>query len=252
MQPRAIDVAGRRDVFGRDDLLGGQIIGRADHFAPARIVFVVVAQKAGQTQVRNFRVSGGRHQQVARLHVAMDQARGCGRGPADGGLRNDRGGFGHRQPAADADEIAQVAAGDAFGHQKIDVAVVAGVERPDQVFVIHLGLGTNFAREAGDRHGGRFIAGQHFDGHGAAHHRVLGPKDLAHPPLADRVDHLVRAEIEFRPPAFELLDLPGIEPAHRDQLGGQAFVVVGRHGRWPDARRRWHAAPLRLRASGRR
>ena len=63
--------------------------------------------------------------------------------------------------------------------------------------------------------------GKHLDGHDAPHQAVLGLEHLAHAALADRVDDLVGAEIEFRAADLQLLGLPAIEAAQLDQLGGQ-------------------------------
>ena len=92
----------------------------------------------------------GRDQQVAGLDVAMHQPAAVGMRQPAGRLRDDRGGVLHRELAARAHQLSQVGAGHELGHQEVDVAVVAGVEGADQVLVIELGLGPDFAREAGD------------------------------------------------------------------------------------------------------
>ena len=121
--------------------------------------------------------------------------------------------------------LSQVGARHVLGHQKVDVAVVPGVERPHQVLVIELGLGADLAGEAGDGVGRGAMPRQHLDRHDAAHQPVLGLEHLAHAALADRVDDLVGSEVELRAADLELLGLPAIEPAQLDQLGGQLCVV---------------------------
>ena len=61
--------------------------------------------------------------------------------------------------------------------------------------------------------GSRAMTRQHLDRHDAAHQPMLGLEHLAHAALADRIDHLVRAEVELRAARFQLLGLPAIESA---------------------------------------
>ena len=102
-----------------------------------------------------------------------------------GDLRDDsRGGFLPERADA-ADELAQVGAGHVLRHQEIDVAVMALVQRADQLAMVKLGRGLDFAVEVGDRLGRGFVAGQDLDGHDPRRDLVLGLEDLTHAPLAE-------------------------------------------------------------------
>ena len=146
-------------------------------------------------------------------------------------LADDRGGLLHRQRAAGANEPPQIGARHVLGHEKVDVAVLAGVERAHEVLMIELRVRPNLAAEVGDRLGRRAAARQHLHGDDAPHDRVFGLEDLAHAALADRVDHVVGAEIELRAAVAQLLDLPGVELAAGDELASpsrssEIFVVA--------------------------
>ena len=61
----------------------------------------------------------------------------------------------------------------------------------------------------------------------AAHLAVLRLEDLPHPPLADRVDDQIGAEVELRAAVEQLLRLPDVQQAHLDQPVGK-LLVAGR------------------------
>ena len=154
-----MSLAGER-LRRRRDVLRRKIVGRAHDAAGARIVRIVDPQETGQPQVGDLGLAVGRDQQVAGLHVAMDQAAAVRMGQPAGRLRDDRGGVLHRQLAASPHELSQIGAGHEFGHQEIHVAIVPGVESAHQVLVIELGLGANLAGEAGDGIGRRAMPRQ--------------------------------------------------------------------------------------------
>ncbi len=143
----------------------------------------MVIHRAGQTEVGDFGLAVGRDQQVCRFDVAMNQALTMCMREAGRGLRNDGGGFAHSQRSAIVNVTAQIGAGDIFANQEVDVAIVASVERADQVLVVERRHGADFAREVGDRFGRGLGLGKHLDGDFAGHQRVLGLENLAHPPL---------------------------------------------------------------------
>ena len=54
---------------------------------------------------------------------------------------------------------------------------------------------------------------------------MLGLEDLAHAPLADRVDDVVVAEVEFLLTQAELLGLPAVQSIQLDELVGKMLVA---------------------------
>ena len=94
-----IDIACFRHIARRLDLFGRQVIGRADDLASPRILITLV-DVAGQSQVGHFGDPLGRDQDVARFHVAMNQAPAMRISQPQGGLQDDISGLLHRQRAA--------------------------------------------------------------------------------------------------------------------------------------------------------
>ncbi|MGC4003639.1 MAG: hypothetical protein QM811_11120 [Pirellulales bacterium] len=92
------------------------------------------------------------------------------------------------------------------------------------MFVIEFGLILNLAHEAADRLRRRFTARQDFDRHQPAQHVVLGQKDLAHAPLAQRVDDHVRPEMELAVTGQQLIGLKAREVFALDQRVGESRI----------------------------
>ncbi len=90
--------------------------------------------------------------------------------------------------------------------------------------MIELRLCAHLAKEAGHGLGRAFGAGQNLHRDDAPHHGMLGLEDLAHAALADRVDDVVVAEVEFLLAQAELLGLPAIQMIQLDELAGKLFV----------------------------
>ena len=178
----------------------------------------------GQAQVGDLGVAVGRDEQVARLHVAVDQTLAMGVVQSFGRLRDDRRRDRRRERSIAADQLAEVGAGHILGDEVVGVALVVGVRRADQVRMIELGLGANLALEGGDRLGRAAILRQHLQRFDAAEHFVLGLEHVAHAALADRVDDAIGAERELGAAFLQLLDLPAIEIAELDQPLAELFV----------------------------
>ncbi|OYV87501.1 MAG: hypothetical protein B7Z73_10010 [Planctomycetia bacterium 21-64-5] len=184
-----------------------------------------VAEEAGQTQVGKLDLVFRRHQQVARLHVAMRQAAAMRVGQSLGRLSDESGGTPHGKLPLSAHQLSQIGAGHKFHHQKVNVAMVARIEGAHQVFVVQLPLRADLRVELFDRLGRCSSPRQNLDGHNAAHQRMLGHIDVAGAPLAERIDDAIRAESERAPSGGQLCRLPRVQPPHGDELDGQ--IVIG-------------------------
>ncbi len=215
-------------------MFGRQIVGRAHDFAgPGVGIFVVAAQEAGEAQIRDLGESLGRDQQVARLYVAMDQSAHMGMHQPVRRLGDNRGRVVYRELASRTHQPPQIGAGHILAHEEIDIAIVTGVERAHQVFMIELGLGANLASEAVDCRGRGFVTRQYLDRHDTPHDRVDTLEHLAHATFANRLDDLIGAERKLRAPILELFDLPLVEHPAGNELRGDLIVGSLVHG--PDA-----------------
>ena len=87
--------------------------------------------------------------------------------------------------------LVQVRAGNVIHHQVRDRVILDGVDA-DHVVVANGGRGAGLTQESLPRRGGgRYLRRENFDRHHAAHHRMLGLKNMAHAALPERVDDLI-------------------------------------------------------------
>ena len=145
-------------------------------------------------------------QDVARLDVAMDQARLVSRGEAGSGLAADAEDVFQLEGAFAVDFVLERLALDELHHQVGRLMrIVDGVDR-DDVLVMDGRGGCGFAEEPldGDGIGGQ-LRGHHFDRDDAAELGVEGPQDGAHAAVADDFDDFVFAGF-----ADELADAVGL------------------------------------------
>ncbi len=157
-------------------LLRREIVGRAQdvlvEFASEDVV--VVVEKAGQPHVEDLDAAVARHQDVARLDVAMHQARALGVVEADRRLANVMAGTQDAQRPALLDDVLQAGAVDVLHDKEVQVLILVDVVGVDDVGMVDGGDGAGLAIEAAEgglvlRLGGR----QDLDCPHAAHQLVF-------------------------------------------------------------------------------
>ncbi len=178
-------------------------------------------EKTDQPKILDLGVSFGCHQYIAGFDIAMQHPLLVRVLQSACRLIDDRSGLLHVEPPVSADHTAQIRAGYILGDQKVHVAIVSRVQCAHQVAMIELCLSANLEPESRDRLGCRFFFGQHFDGHDAVHHRVLGFEDLAHASLTDRIEDAVGTETKSRAARKQLIGLPTIQLTQLDQFVGE-------------------------------
>ena len=172
-------------------MVGRKVVGRAHDLAVPGVFLGTGVHRSRQAQIGELGVALGRHEHVARLDVAVDDARLMGVLQPFRDLRDDVRRRLHAQWPAAANELPQVGAGHEFGDQVVHVAVVARIHRTDQLGVIETAEGLNLAGEIGDGLGRGTVAGQHLDGHQAVQDRVFRLEYVPHAALAQRIDDAV-------------------------------------------------------------
>ena len=188
--------------------------------------------ESGEPQVQNLQYPIAVNQQVRGLDVAMDEASRVGMGQAFGRLADKIGRLAVLQRTALLHQLPQVLPVDIFHHQVMNRFAVAHilveVVRPNDVRVVELGDGLGFEMEATEQFGIVLIfAWQDFDRATAVHHLVLGQKDLAHPPLTQRPENAIGAEVESASfPSLQIVGLPLGQYASPDQFVGQGASAL--------------------------
>ena len=224
-----VDVGRGADVVGHPDLLGSDVVHRANHPPePARFLLEL---RAGQTEIEHLDASIRHHEQVARLDVAVDEPLLMGIGEAAGRLRDHRG----RQRLIERPVLEhlplEVEPRDQFRDEIVDHRVVAGVVGPDEVLVVEPAEHPHLPAEGGLAFRRRLGPWKHLDRHLAAHHRVLGPKDLPHPAAGDLAEHGVLPEPEPPPAGQDFPGLKGGEQFLGHELVGDGLIPVRPAGR---------------------
>ena len=180
-----------RELLGRDVVERAHGLARAGHF----VVLSVCALEAGQAQVEDLHLPGGRDHQVRRLDVAVDQPVLVGVLQPEGRLPDQLAGVGDRQRPAVLHQLIEVQAVDEFHHQELRAVDLAGVECADDVRMVNRADDLHLALEAGD--GLRVIEQplrQDFQGHGLVELDVPGPIDRAHAAFAQLLEQFVVAQ----------------------------------------------------------
>ena len=198
------------------DLLGRQVIGRADDLASPRI-FVGFVHEPRKPQIRHFGNSLGSDQNVARLDIAMDQTALMSVFEPARRLNDDVGRLLHRQGTLTAYKLAQVRPRDVLGHQIMDIAVMPRVVSANKMRVVQLRLRADLAAEVVDRLGRRLVQRQHLDRAFAAHDRVNRLENLAHAALSDPIGNRVRTKTQLGAAGLELIRLVVRDHPHFDE-----------------------------------
>ena len=131
---------------------------------------------------------------VARLHVAVDDPVAVGVGQGDGHVGADLGRPVGVHGAGRAQDGGQGPAVDELHDDEVGAVVLAPVEDGDDVRVGQVGGGLGLAAEP--LHEGpvdRQLGEEDLQGHGPVEQPVVGPVDLGHPPAGHQVGQLVAA-----------------------------------------------------------
>ena len=145
----AVDVRPAVGLVAVEGLLGGQVVGRAEH------VLLVGHRERGlsssvslaRPRSSSFTVLWLIDQAVGRLDVAMDEAHFVGVLQAVGDLGDVVGGRVVIERALPDDDLVQVLAVDVLHHDVMDVAFVVDVVGADDVRIVELGDGAGFEPE---------------------------------------------------------------------------------------------------------
>ena len=124
----------------------------------------------------------------------MDEPFGVGIGQPTGNLRNHRGGSDLVECPILEHLLAEVDAFDEFGDEVVDLSIVPGIERTDEVWMIEPTEHADLSSKRRLGIGRRLRPRQHLDGDLAPHHRVLRTKHLPHPSLAEDIEDPVLTE----------------------------------------------------------
>ena len=140
---QAVDVRPAIRLVAIESLLGGQVIGRAEHvlLVGHRERRLVVFGQLGQAHVEQLHRAVPVDQAVGRLDVAMDQAHLMGVLQAVGHLGDVIGGRVVIERTICHHDLVQVLAVDVLHHDVMDVAFVVDVVGPHDVRVVELGNG---------------------------------------------------------------------------------------------------------------
>ena len=157
----------------------------------------MASEELGQAEVHQLGAALAGDEQVGQLDVAVGDAVGVGVGQAGGGVLQDAQRLRRRQPLADLQDLAQVAALDELHDDGVLVRrlVVAHRQHLDDVGVLERLADAGLADEQVDA---LLVlapaAAQHLDGDDAAAPRVLGPEDAAEAARGHLVQHPVAAQ----------------------------------------------------------
>ena len=130
--PEAVDVGPdvyRVTVAG---LLGGQVIGRAEH-PVSQDLLALFLLKPGQAQVEDLDGAGAVHDQVAGLDVAVDQAGLVGVLQSESGLADEMGCHPEGQRTLSLDDLVERPAVHILHYQEMQIVVVVEVIGADDV-----------------------------------------------------------------------------------------------------------------------
>ena len=176
------------------DLLGRQVLGRAHHHVVAREVVVAGGETLGDAEVGEQHAAVGRDEDVAGLHVAVDEA-GAVRlveRAGDGGADVD-GELG-AEPLLGVEQLAQALAVDELHHDGLAAVVHEHVVDGDDVRVAEAGDRDRLAPEAlGDHRVGGEVGAQPLDRDLAVEVDVGRDPHLGHAALTDATLQLVAA-----------------------------------------------------------
>jgi hypothetical protein len=144
--PQGVQVALARDGVA-ERLLGRDVV-RGPQDAPVRGELLLV-EGAGDPEVRDLRRALLVHQDVLGLDVAVDDPLRVGGAERPGDLDRVGDRLGDRQPPVAADAVLERLALDVLEHdERAAVAVLAGVDDPDDVRVVELGDRAGLPAEA--------------------------------------------------------------------------------------------------------
>ena len=252
-----IDVTDRCDVLGISYLFRRQIVGGSDHLTVPRVT-LVVGHEGREAKIGNLAKAIGRHQNISRLDISMNQVLLVRIREPLGGLLDDVRGLLDRQSTTGANQPAKIGAWHIFDHQIVNITIFARIISTHQVGMIEFGLHANFPHEALDRMVGGFAQWQDLDGANSPHHLMFRLEDLAHTPLADPVLDQVAAERKLGSPGDQLVDLIRSQNILGNQIGTQITIrnFIGSTGlmlftsndprdRFPDLRIRQKSADHR-------
>ena len=190
---------------------------------------IAIVEEPGQPQVENLENSSGCDQQVAGLHIAMDEARPVCVIQSQSRLPHIFGGIrdGHRSLLLN--HFQQALPPDKFHRQKVNVDPTirrhVDIIRPHDVGVVERSHGLGLAMEPTQVAGvGHPLGGQHLQGTEPLHHRVLGQKNRTHPSLTQQRQQPIPPQEEpLVLPLQHLLRLPHGQDLLADQEFGKRF-----------------------------
>ena len=168
--------------------------------APVRVSPSLLAAGAGDAEVGDLDLPGGRDEHVAGLHVAVDDAVAGARTRARRRCRRrcPRSG---REPrsASCVDHVAQRPAVDVLHDDERRAVLLAPVEDADDVGVVQARGGLRLAPEPLDERGvARELGGEHLERDGAVELRVAGEVHVGHAAVRDLADDLVAVREDGR------------------------------------------------------
>ncbi len=199
---QAVDVCADVGLVRVLGLFRGHVVQRAQGMARAgHRAGRLFRFEAGQPQVQQLHLAGGAEHQVRGLHVPVDQAGLVRALEAQGCLAHHLAGIGHRQRPGMAQHLLEVHPIDQLHDQETRALDFPGVQGLDDVRMVQSSDGLHLAFESG--HGaliGQSSGGQHFERHLAPQARVAGLVHGAHAALAQLVEQLVVAQLNWLRP----------------------------------------------------
>ena len=166
-------------------LLGREVLGRAHHHVVARQV-VAAVETLGDAEVGEQDATVGRHEDVAGLDVAVDEAGAVGGVEGGGDARADVDRQLRAEPGLHVEQLAQALAVDELHDDGLAAAFGEHVVDGDDVGMGEPGDGDGLAAEAlGDDGIGRQARLQPLEGDAAVEREIGGQPHLGHPALGE-------------------------------------------------------------------
>ena len=180
------------------DLLAAALFRAHVGRRPRHDAFLALHDVAGdrfrEAEVGDLHAAVRTHEDVRRLHVAVDDPLVVGRGEAGGGLDEDVEAFHQADRAVLVDELIEAVAADVLHREEAVAAVAAHVVDVGEVRVVDSRRRARLLEEAVDAHGDRRLArAQHLHRHRAIQALIVGAVHRAHGALPDLLlDPVVR------------------------------------------------------------
>ncbi len=229
----AVNIGADVGLAGAGHLFWGHVVAGADDLAVAGQAALLFdfADKAGQSDVEHLHDGArvrrdGRHQQVRRFDVAVDQLAVVDVLQGERRLIHALASPDRGQTSELLQQHLQAAAGDVLHHEAVGAVDLVSVVGDNQVRVVEGGRRADLAQEAGDRAGAvDDRLGQHLDGDAAVEIGVLRFEDDAHRAAAAELEQLVFAQKELSATQQQLGGLPlGEQVAPNQHVAGLGGV----------------------------